>query len=643
MTGKYGEPPERFGELDGPWDPIMRAWRDAIPGLLGDAHAVAVAIQLATRVLKEQITRPTSRAELAAATCLSEREIARSTKVLEQAGWQKISGGRYYQSTTWRVPTTAEIQLAIRAQGANRSPCDVAVQGANRSPYRVPIGHPGGEPGCQIVTLGVSQGDLLPLQGANRSPWPDGFLPESYVISIAYGAASRRLRSSKKPQIRRESQKQREASKQDGACVRAHVASSLCPTDGTLLPRASARGAAAEKRSDLTDSSSRDSLESGAKPQGPRRKGMLPRASSSNRAEADTFFLAYRRATWAVRRLVHIADPATQPYWFGTRPPAQEALQAAVATIRDDIGPDASVALYGALAPFYVPAGDLLQFDAYQKADRMPQRVLQRLLQTFPADLLGRLASYPQIHGDREMPPPGIFEAATLVIQAGEGYTWEHKPSYRFDLWTSELIDRIDRIEQYGVRSFWLAKYEFWQKQRPIREAAGKPVRNPAIWDLLLYTPDPTTNGHARVESKKPLHCFLGLDDSVEIDWVPAGFKLNSQHELLAARAYKGNGQDRGLPSDIRSIDGGTYVTGERNIFLSRHHYDKHLALRVTPENFLEFKALFRDEPSFREWWDANIGGAPTVEAYRRYGVHADRLEEGDMLLGKTIRWRKSL
>jgi hypothetical protein len=324
----------------------------------------------------------------------------------------------------------------------------------------------------------------------------------------------------------------------------------------------------------------------------------------------------------AVWRTVTVGDPLKVSHWFGSKPPAAHEADALIQFASNaQIDP----VLFAALAPYYLAEGQLASFSNLTKA--LPD--LDQALSSYPPETVQRLAP--------------MFRKAVGVIPAMGGRIRSKLPNDKLAEWTCEILNRLDRIEEYGVEEYWEARQLAWIESGEKRTNPSKP----GLWDLIGYTQDPLLDAkHRPGQSKKPLHRFLGLLDDTEVTWVPAGFKLNAMHEAAASRSGRGAAKDKGTAADIEAISGTTYYTrAEKNMYVPRYHYSRSsLALRVTSENFDDFKSMFASEQEFRAWWNSDLRNAsPSLDAYRRFGANASSVDGDGKMYGKDVQWRKSL
>lgn len=147
------------------------------------------------------------------------------------------------------------------------------------------------------------------------------------------------------------------------------------------------------------------------------------------------------------------------------------------------------------------------------------------------------------------------------------------------------------------------------------------------IWDLLGPKWEPRHDiKPRRQDAWTEIRAFLGLSDDVKIreGFIPAGFRLARFHEAMAMSSYeKKRNPVVGTIADIATINKVSYLTRSGEIIAASFHYmnvkpERCLALKVTPDNFHEF----RDH-----WFDELSQAAPPLEQYMKYGLYPEDVD----------------
>lgn len=224
----------------------------------------------------------------------------------------------------------------------------------------------------------------------------------------------------------------------------------------------------------------------------------------------------------------------------------------------------------------------------------------------------------------------GWFDEACASIPKGGGNTSKIPKTHEEILNICATLFAVMPLatDKWGsLDDFFKAKITNKNKFIADMAAKGQHVANISIWDLLGPNWEPRNNSGPRKQDEwTEIRAFLGLSDDVRISegWIPAGFRLNRQHEAMAMNtSARRQNPLVGTMADIKLISKSIYITRSGEQFFSDCHYietkpERCLIIKVTPENFHEFK----------DQWNARLfSSAPDFDEYLRYGLYIDYID----------------
>ena len=284
-----------------------------------------------------------------------------------------------------------------------------------------------------------------------------------------------------------------------------------------------------------------------------------------------------------------------------------------------------------ALGPYFLPLERLFRLSALNNT--LP--IVAEIIRDHSEDELKQLSDW--------------LDEAALSIPAGGGQHTKLPTS-------GDMIDWCHAL--YTVVPTVMANYpslgEFFLEKQKVRDKyildrsrdPGFSIRKVGVWDLVgpkWIPPRRVVRPGSQSDPWSEIRRFIGLPDSTEIKggWIAAGFKLNHGHEAQGQVVSRRPGVITGTMQDVVSTHGVGYIVRGGAAFRARAHHANvqpsgDIVLAVTPESFREFAS---------NWWEDLANVPPTLEMYRKFGLHRDRVDaDGGLLLyNRQYRpWRRS-